>query len=709
MANIFIKWEPSLTGTLQIIQYKEDISNTWITVATVDILTTNYIISGIDKEKIYHVRIGSNCSSGGIVYSPIIVAGNESPICEDRTIVFQICNSNAIEDDDFEIYINDILIGTVDLGNPIQGGSVFIGSLDNTLVITEPDFICSLSNMDIFFFDPSILKRENIIRMKNIQNNGMGNYGLLNIRNYENIDSNLENPCIVEDFTYNGASGSDFQFNFEYTNCCKPYEVDYCFVGIYTESDVVLRDLNNNIVISGNEKVFRVLGAASGFAIRTIKNLEVSISTTIDISTPGLVFKQVGILTDLRFRPTTIKYFTPSGSMISNPGLRVDPDGKIYLYVDNDQYTGPSNITYNPKIVEWNTTEMIECRSCKVLYNTIGEGTDLCNSYTNNIEFGVLIKTLYQNATYEKNVDTIVFNGTSNTFTYTFKVNPGLVSSYSRESILKESLNFPIISVDCNIRVLNPNVGGKELVARLYKNGTLISTSLHTSTARSGGDPSLVVPFSFNLSSNPLNITNGDIIHIEHDLVEETPQIVNLDFHSISFNQQPPSSNYRMKVESEIIDIENSGYGNKTTSIEFGPGALSPTVLLGETYPTGGLPSDKAAILSRIGTSSNNEDGTSGGISTLGAIDFKKIFDDNPSVNKIYYRGYMEKVIGPGTRVGKIYLFKNVTYRQDKINTGGTLVHSFTTFNYTNSYTISGWVKKRISGGYDLYYNIETS
>ena len=141
------------------------------------------------------------------------------PTCPDRVLVFQVCNNNSQRDDNFAVKLNGNTIGALDLNSNAQVGSVFIASND-FLVITESDFPCPIGNMTVYRFDPSILSTNNIIEMNNIKNNGNGNQGDLEIRNYERVGAELRNPCVVQNFPWSGASGSNFEFNFSYTACC---------------------------------------------------------------------------------------------------------------------------------------------------------------------------------------------------------------------------------------------------------------------------------------------------------------------------------------------------------------------------------------------------------------------------------------------------------------------------------------------------------
>jgi len=171
----------------------------------------------------YHVPAGTtvvrvmSTSEDCTNYKDIDV--DDAPSCPDRTLVFQICNENAIIDDNFDIYLNGVKIGEVDLNQNAQVGSVFIAS-NTPQIITQPDFPCPLGGMVAYFFDPALLSRTNEIQMVNTQNNGTGNLGTIGVRNYKIQGNTLIEPCVVDDFQYSGASGSNFNFTFNYTSCC---------------------------------------------------------------------------------------------------------------------------------------------------------------------------------------------------------------------------------------------------------------------------------------------------------------------------------------------------------------------------------------------------------------------------------------------------------------------------------------------------------
>ena len=144
---------------------------------------------------------------------------DDVPICQDKVVVFQVCNSNALVDDNFDVFLNGVLIGNLDLQQPAQVGSVFIGST-STLTIGTSDFTCPLNLMQEFFFDPALISTTNVIDMVNTQNNGNNNAGTFAIRNYELTGTVLSNACIVKNANFEGVSGDSFQFDWNYTQCC---------------------------------------------------------------------------------------------------------------------------------------------------------------------------------------------------------------------------------------------------------------------------------------------------------------------------------------------------------------------------------------------------------------------------------------------------------------------------------------------------------
>lgn len=147
--------------------------------------------------------------------------GEGAPVCPDRVVVIQICNDNSVIDDNFDLYLNNVFIGAVDLSTNTQTGSIFIATWSSSLDVVSSDFVCPLTLMSTYRFDPAIIQGENVLEMRNTQSNGFGNQGMVGIRNYLMSEGDLIDPCLIADLAYLGGPGVDFTFNFSYTQCCQ--------------------------------------------------------------------------------------------------------------------------------------------------------------------------------------------------------------------------------------------------------------------------------------------------------------------------------------------------------------------------------------------------------------------------------------------------------------------------------------------------------
>jgi hypothetical protein len=145
-----------------------------------------------------------------------------APDCPDRVMVFQVCNSNKAIDDNFEVLLNAVSIGKLDLKSNDEVGSIFIASKNPNIKVVEPDFTCPMSKMNVYFFDPAIVRfGENTIVMENKMKNNNGNEGVIEIRNYLLNGLNLTSPCTVSNLKFSGPTGSNFTNSFNYTKCCQ--------------------------------------------------------------------------------------------------------------------------------------------------------------------------------------------------------------------------------------------------------------------------------------------------------------------------------------------------------------------------------------------------------------------------------------------------------------------------------------------------------
>lgn len=142
--------------------------------------------------------------------------------CPDRILAFQVCNSNRVKDDNFEVYLNGTKIGELDLNSNDLVGSVFLATTNQAIKIKNADFICPVSKVKTYYFDPSIVNYgKNTIYLKNVKRNNNGNEGTIEIRNYLLEGNFLSSPCKVKNLTYTGATGAEFKKVFHYTRCCE--------------------------------------------------------------------------------------------------------------------------------------------------------------------------------------------------------------------------------------------------------------------------------------------------------------------------------------------------------------------------------------------------------------------------------------------------------------------------------------------------------
>tara|TARA_R100000935_G_scaffold27742_3_gene47984 strand:+ start:4020 stop:8858 length:4839 start_codon:yes stop_codon:yes gene_type:complete len=147
--------------------------------------------------------------------------GTDAPTCPDRTLVFQVCNSNSAKDDNFDVYLNNNYIGALDLNSNTQAGSVFIASNNASSTIVTSDFVCPLNLMVTYRFNPNfVVGGANTLELRNTQSNNNGNFGSIGLRNYLTTGNNLTSPCVVTDLVYSGSTGQSFNISFNYTECC---------------------------------------------------------------------------------------------------------------------------------------------------------------------------------------------------------------------------------------------------------------------------------------------------------------------------------------------------------------------------------------------------------------------------------------------------------------------------------------------------------
>lgn len=171
-------------------------------------------------------RLDSCCDCPTSVVGPpppdTTAFGPPPPDCPDRLLVFQVCNNNSARDDDFSVFLNGVNIGKLELNSNDQVGSIFIASTNTSTKIVRADFSCPISKMQVYYFDPRIVRYgNNNIELRNIKRNGNTNRGKIEIRNYLKLGDDLADPCTVQNIEFSGGDGVSFRKFFNYTKCCE--------------------------------------------------------------------------------------------------------------------------------------------------------------------------------------------------------------------------------------------------------------------------------------------------------------------------------------------------------------------------------------------------------------------------------------------------------------------------------------------------------
>ena len=308
-----------------------------------------------------------------------------APSCPDRAVVIQVCNQNSAKDDNFEVYLNGTYIGFLDLSQDAQVGSVMIATTNTNLNVLVGDFACPLTLMQTYRFDPSILLfGNNTLEMINAQNNNNANYGTVSLRNYEIVDNDLINPCVIADLTYSGASGANFTMNFTYTACCpgELTETIIAFKDTYTApfgagitgQNILVNDaLNGNSVTTSNVTINQVYSSSPLVAINeTTGEITANVSTPIGEYT--LVYEICEIGNPANCDQTTIKVVITSGEtppsqnyyyMAVHPEAHAGTDYVVYI----DEFGAQQTYTLLRDDVNGNPCETIYAQS---IVQTVG-------------------------------------------------------------------------------------------------------------------------------------------------------------------------------------------------------------------------------------------------------------------------------------------------------------------------------------------------
>ena len=137
----------------------------------------------------------------------------------DRVLVFEICNSNAARDDNFEAILNGHDIGSAIIQYDNYVATMFVGTTDYNVHVLDgqldTDCPASLTTIHKFDFDIPIYNGLNTLDFNNIQMNYDGNYGVIAIRTFKiNPDGSLSDPIVVDDLEYSGGDGASFHYTF---------------------------------------------------------------------------------------------------------------------------------------------------------------------------------------------------------------------------------------------------------------------------------------------------------------------------------------------------------------------------------------------------------------------------------------------------------------------------------------------------------------
>ena len=157
--------------------------------------------------------VPANCVGTDYPTAPGIC--NESP---DRVIVIQICNNNGIQDDNFDLSLNGTNIGNVDLNSANRVGVILIGSPNTSLYLGENPFQCDITGMPVIYFDPTLLAYggspvplQNNLTMTTTQDNAFCSHGIVQIRSFLAVGSELTDNCYIRRDDYRGCNNDPIE------------------------------------------------------------------------------------------------------------------------------------------------------------------------------------------------------------------------------------------------------------------------------------------------------------------------------------------------------------------------------------------------------------------------------------------------------------------------------------------------------------------
>jgi hypothetical protein len=159
-----------------------------------------------------------SCPGGAFSAPPIYVPPTTATI-----MVIQICNSNAVVDDQFDVYLNGTNIGRYNGDANAHVNTIFYGTtvaVDTSTLGLAGKCACTPSTYTTYrAFDPSpIVTGTNTLSMKNVISDRYGNMGTLQVfKALLNLASGVVTwSSTVLNTNYSGTSGASFTYTFNW-------------------------------------------------------------------------------------------------------------------------------------------------------------------------------------------------------------------------------------------------------------------------------------------------------------------------------------------------------------------------------------------------------------------------------------------------------------------------------------------------------------
>jgi len=139
------------------------------------------------------------------------------PIYFKRVLSFSICNDNGTIDDNFDVYFNNHLVGSVVFSANSVTNYIFVA--DNTspsISFSGIPYTCSGTTNIIRFSEDKVRDGQNLIKLYNVKNNNNGNSGIVEVKQFSLTGGTLVDPTTIDNFTFSGVSNQDYNFYFNY-------------------------------------------------------------------------------------------------------------------------------------------------------------------------------------------------------------------------------------------------------------------------------------------------------------------------------------------------------------------------------------------------------------------------------------------------------------------------------------------------------------